>query len=159
MLFNQLCIQRLLCVVFNPRELDTCSKLLTTFALFFFSVLSLGDTHTQLRFFYPLSTIDGACVKEIPSSPYLHNFNVHILESGSLGTRLHKNYKFIPRFRKHQDMPNILRLQYSYYTAGYGTPTTPCFLFLWVSSYTGCTETMSGFVLVLQKEKWTFQTV
>ena len=51
--FNQLWVQCLLCMIFNLRQLDTCSKLPATFALF--PVLSL-------KVFY---------VTKIPGSPHL----------------------------------------------------------------------------------------
>ena len=37
--------------------------------------------------FLPLSTFDSAHMRKIPGSPHLHNFNVHVPECGSLGTR------------------------------------------------------------------------
>ena len=40
------------------------------------------------RDYYSLSTFGGARMRKIPGSPHLHNFNVCILECGSLGTRL-----------------------------------------------------------------------
>ena len=44
----------------DAQQLDTCSKLFATFALFPF--LSRGYAHTQLRSFYPLSTFQAAHV-------------------------------------------------------------------------------------------------
>ena len=45
---NYVCIQCLVCMVCNPRELHTCSKLPTTFALFFFWFWVSGmPTHNQ----------------------------------------------------------------------------------------------------------------
>ena len=56
--------------------------------LHFFLFWAFGFAHMQLRSFYPLSALDAAHVRKIPGSLYLHNFNVHIPEWGSLGTRL-----------------------------------------------------------------------
>ena len=47
-------LQRSVCMIFDARQLDTCSKLPATFALF--PVLSRGYAHTQLSSFYLLST-------------------------------------------------------------------------------------------------------
>ena len=63
-----------------------CCKLSATITLI--SVLSLRYAHAQLRSLYPLSTFGTFHVTKIPGSSRLHNFNVHILEHGSLGTRL-----------------------------------------------------------------------
>ena len=75
------------CVRYSPSPdsyVDTCSKLPTTFTLF--SVF--GYTHTQLRPLYPSLPLALLTWEKIPGSPCLHNFNVHVPEQGSLGTRL-----------------------------------------------------------------------
>ena len=89
-LFDQLCIQQSVCMIFNPQQLDTCtctcSKLPATFA--FFPVLSRGYAHAQWRSPTPSLPWTLFTWQKLPSSPRLHNFNVRILGHGSLGTRL-----------------------------------------------------------------------
>ena len=55
-------LQRSVCMLFNARYLDTCSKLPATFALF--PVLSLGYAHTQLSSLYLLSTFTASHVRK-----------------------------------------------------------------------------------------------
>ena len=60
-LFNQLCVQRSVCMIFNPQQLDTCSKLVATLALF--PVLSLRICPRTISF-YHLSTSEGSHMRK-----------------------------------------------------------------------------------------------
>ena len=79
-------------------ELPCCSVSMIFATSASFHVLSLGYAHAQLRSFYPLSTFNAfhATKKKQNQNFFLrlHNFNVHILERGSLGTRLPYWVKF-----------------------------------------------------------------
>ena len=72
-------LQHSVYMIFDPRQLDMCSKLPATFTLF--PILSHGYAHAQLSSLYPLSTFTASRVRQ-------KNFSVRILERGSLGMRL-----------------------------------------------------------------------
>ena len=69
MLFNQLYIQRLVCMTFAPPipafppPPDSCCSLPLPFFLFW----AFGYAHPQLKSFYPLSTFDDAHVQALPA--------------------------------------------------------------------------------------------
>ena len=87
-LFNQLCIQRRCVWYLLPNNPEMCSKLPATVALF--SVLSLWVHPRTIKVSLPLLMLFTWL--KIPGSPHLHNFNVHVPNCESLGTRLSSMY-------------------------------------------------------------------
>ena len=78
----------------------------------FFLFWVFRHAHTQLRSLYSFSTFNTfyATKKKILSSPRLHNFNVCILECGSLGTRLPVRMHWQPYTKLTRDIKgNIIR--------------------------------------------------
>ena len=65
-----------MCMIFTPQQLDTCSKLHTTLALF--PVLSLWVCHAQLN---PLSTLDTFYVTTRFQVPTVWSANIKVVEA------------------------------------------------------------------------------
>ena len=91
-----------MCMIFTPQQLDTCSKLHTTLALF--PVLSLWVCHAQLN---PLSTLDTFYMTTRFQVPTLWSANIKVVEAWRawlvfiVGTRLpprceKKDYHLLP---------------------------------------------------------------
>ena len=65
------------------------ARQVTCYLCYFFLFWAFQYAHVQLRSFYQLSTFDTAYMRD---SPCLHNFNFHVPEYASLGTRFRNNH-------------------------------------------------------------------
>ena len=83
-LFNQLCIQCAVCVIFTLWKLDMCSKLPLPSLIFLF--WASGYTYTKSRSFCPLWTPDVAHVRK--NTKLSLPAQLRTLEQKSLGMRL-----------------------------------------------------------------------
>ena len=95
-LFNQLWVQHSVSTIFDPRWLDTCSKLPANFTLF--SGMSLWGCPLTIKVSLPLLypwRCSCEIKKKIPGSPHLYNFNVCVPEQKSLGMRLLRRFPWV----------------------------------------------------------------